>query len=181
MYAQLKSLHRQYGSKVNILLYPSDEFGGQELPSQQIPQFVTSKGLPTDGGGCILMDKVKVNGEVADEVWKLAQANFPGDIGWNFDGIFLWDASGKAVGRYTAGQMGQARILASPPNTPISHRNTHVLHAGQRKACGAACSAARGAVKSELLVAFVDTGAVLSACRYRRSCAFMMLRAHQNG
>ena len=51
---------------MNILLFPSDEFGGQELPEAQIPAFVKGKGLPTDGGGCHLMAKVRVNGPEAE-------------------------------------------------------------------------------------------------------------------
>ena len=34
---------------------------------------------------------VKVNGPEADPAWKLAKSAFPGDIGWNFAGIFLFD------------------------------------------------------------------------------------------
>ena len=59
MYAQLAVWHAMYGGKVEMLLYPSDEFGGQELPSDQIANFVHSKGLPTMGGGCTLMQKAK--------------------------------------------------------------------------------------------------------------------------
>lgn len=83
-------------------MYPSDEFGGQELPSAQIPAFVQSKGLPTDGGGCTLMAKVKVNGNAADPVWKFAKETFPGDVRWNFAGIFLFDKDGTPIGRFAA-------------------------------------------------------------------------------
>lgn len=74
--------HSSYGDKLEILLYPSDEFGGQELPEAQIPAFVEGKGLPTSGGGCTLMSKVNVNGEQADPVFQLAKATFPGDVKW---------------------------------------------------------------------------------------------------
>ena len=100
MYTALGELHREFGDNINILLYPSDEFGGQELPSKDVPAFVKGKGLPTDGGGCHLMQKVKTNGPQTDAAWKLAKAAFGGDIGWNFDGIFLFDAAGTPVGRY---------------------------------------------------------------------------------
>lgn len=77
MYAALKAWHERFGDKIEILLYPSDEFGGQELPTQQIPSFVAGKGLPTDGGGCTLMAKVKVNGPASDPVWSFAKEKFP--------------------------------------------------------------------------------------------------------
>ena len=96
-----------------MLLYPSDEFGRQELPSEQIPDFVTGYGLPTDGGGCTLMSKVNVNGPQADPVWKLAKSAFPGDIAWNFAGIFLFDKDGAPVGRFSARELSKMeRVLA---------------------------------------------------------------------
>ena len=102
MYSFLSSLHEAYGSQLQILLYPSDEFGGQELPSEKVPAFVQSKGLPIDGDGCILMDKVHVNGKSADPAWQVAKAAFPGDIKWNFAGIFVFDATGNCLGRFGA-------------------------------------------------------------------------------
>jgi len=87
------------------LLYPSDEFGKQELPSAQIPDFVKAQGLPTDGGGCTLMQKVRVNGAAADPVWQEAKMRFPGDVSWNFAGIFTFDAKGKVTGRFDANQL----------------------------------------------------------------------------
>ena len=92
---------------ISILLFPSDEFGGQELPAAQIPGFVEGKGLPTDGGGCHLMAKVKVNGPEAAPVWQLAKAAFPGEIKWNFAGIFLFDKDGTPVGRFSAQELPQ--------------------------------------------------------------------------
>mmetsp|Transcript_8682 Transcript_8682/g.26708 ORF Transcript_8682/g.26708 Transcript_8682/m.26708 type:complete len:105 (+) Transcript_8682:336-650(+) len=83
-----------------MLLFPSDEFGGQELPSDQVPGFVAQQGLPTDGGGVTLMAKVKTNGPSTDPLWKMAKSSFPGDVNWNFDAIFLFDGSGSPVGRY---------------------------------------------------------------------------------
>ena len=89
---------------LGILLFPSDEFGGQELPSDEIAPFLNgfkiTKDLPLDGPGCFLMDKTTVNGDGAPPVFKLGQEAFPGDIAWNFAGIFLFDGDGTCVGRY---------------------------------------------------------------------------------
>lgn len=81
-------------------------------------------------GGVTLMGKVRVNGEEADPIWKvrpqqprslmppppppprqlivlpalplvqLARSAFPGEVTWNFAGIFLFDAAGLCVGRF---------------------------------------------------------------------------------
>lgn len=47
------------------------------------------------------MAKVKVNGPSADPIWKLAKAGVgsKADIGWNFDGVFLFDKAGTPVDR----------------------------------------------------------------------------------
>lgn len=96
----------QHGYDIEILLYPSDEFGGQEKPEDQIAAFVEKQGLPTTpGSGCTLMKKVKVNGANADPVWQLAKAAFPGEIKWNFAGIFVFDQTGMPVGRFNASQL----------------------------------------------------------------------------
>ena len=107
----MKKWHDTYANQIEILLYPSDEFGRQELPSEQIPDFVSKNGLPIDGGGCTLMAKVNVNGDATDPVWRLAKSAFPGDIGWNFAGIFLFDKQGKPVARYSAKEL--AKVEAS--------------------------------------------------------------------
>jgi len=95
----LKELHDTLGPAIELLIFPSDEFGGQELPTSEIPAFVAGKGLPTNAPGCHLLAKVKVSGGGAHPVWKFAKEAFPGDVKWNFDGIFLFDKSGKAVNR----------------------------------------------------------------------------------
>lgn len=52
------------------------------------------------------MDKVQVNGDDAHPLWKLAKEAFPGEITWNFAGIFLFDGEGACVGRYSARELG---------------------------------------------------------------------------
>ena len=107
MYTQLSEWHRRHGARLGILLYPSDEFGEQELPSAQIPG-VVSQYLPLEAEGVHLMAKVAVNGEHADPVWSwLTTGPFPGEVGWNFDAVFLLDAAGVPVGRYNARQLEQ--------------------------------------------------------------------------
>lgn len=84
------------------MLYPSDEFGRQELPEEKITPFVEAQGLPVAGGsGVTLMSKVHVNGPAADPVWQQLKMAFPGDVRWNFAAIFLVDKEGKPVGRFS--------------------------------------------------------------------------------
>lgn len=67
------------------------------------------QGLPTDGGGVTLMAKVKTNGPSADPAYLLAKAAFPGDIGWNFGALFLFDGAGAPLARYGGRDLAQAR------------------------------------------------------------------------
>jgi len=71
----------------------------------QVPDFVKAKGLPTDGGGCTLMEKVHVNGPNANPLWKMVKTHFPGEVSWNFAGIFTFDAKGAVTGRFDANQL----------------------------------------------------------------------------
>lgn len=103
MYKQLADWNKKKDD-LEILLFPSDEFGGQELPSEEIAPFLQgfklTKDLPLNGGGCRLMEKVCVNGDDAHPVFVAGKEAFPGDIAWNFAGIFLFDGDGACVGRF---------------------------------------------------------------------------------
>lgn len=104
MYRQLQVWHDRHKSALSIMLYPSDEFGGQELPAAQIPGFVAQY-LPPEHADVHVMAKGSVNGPRAAEVWRAIKEVFPGDVGWNFDAIVLLDQEGVPVGRYTARQL----------------------------------------------------------------------------
>ena len=104
MYKRLRDWHTEHGSALSIVLYPSDEFGRQELPEKDIPAFV-SKYLPLDDDNVLLMAKVEVNGDDAEPVWQSLKQSFPGDVTWNFNAIFVLDQEGIPVGRYTGRQL----------------------------------------------------------------------------
>ena len=98
--------HRQLGKdKLEILLFPTDDFN-QDNPSTD-SAFVRRYGLPSDGGGCTLMSKTKVKGPEAHSVFQFAKTAYPGEIGWNFDGAYLFDGKGAPRGKFS---------LRSPPN-----------------------------------------------------------------
>ena len=127
MYKQLAAWNKDIDN-LEILLFPSDEFGGQELPSEEIAPFLQgfklTKDLPLNGDGCRLMEKVTVNGDDAHPVFQLGKVSFPGDIGWNFAGIFLFDADGAWAAHGTHGVASSARVVAptttAPPSPPQS-------------------------------------------------------------
>ena len=48
------------------------------------------------------MDKVCVNGPDAHPAWTLAKEAFPGDVTWNFAGIFLFDGDGTWQSQMTS-------------------------------------------------------------------------------
>ena len=96
-------LHTAFGDKLEILLFPSDEFGGQELESSKAAEFCVKKGLPNNAPGSRMFEKSQVNGPNAHPVWVLAKSKFPGDVQWNFDGIVLFDKNGVPASRTSIG------------------------------------------------------------------------------
>jgi len=106
----MKKLHTQFGEKLEILLFPSDEFGKQELPEPQIPAFVESKGVPVNAPGCHLMAKINTNGPQESPVFSLGKKAFPGDVTWNFGAVFLFDKEGTPVARKAMNQVSEADI-----------------------------------------------------------------------
>ena len=92
-------LHQEFGEKLEILLFPSDEFGGQELESSKAADFCVKKGLPNNAPGSRMFAKAEVNGPQTHPVWALAKSKFPGDVQWNFDGIVLFDKNGVPAAR----------------------------------------------------------------------------------
>ena len=111
MYKQLADWNKKLDG-LEILLFPSDEFGGQELPTAEIAPFLQgfkiTKDMPLAGDGVNLMDKVQVNGDDAHPAWTLAKEAFPGDITWNFAGIFLFDGDGACKARFSAKELKEA-------------------------------------------------------------------------
>ena len=49
-----------------------------------------------------------VNGPDAHPAFALAKEAFPGDIAWNFAGLFVFNGAGECVGRFTAKELKEA-------------------------------------------------------------------------
>lgn len=78
------------------MAFPCRQFGGQELRTDaDIRAFVDKYGVRFS-----VFAPVDVNGLDAHPVFKIL--NPESSIGWNFDGKFLVDQSGKLVKRYSS-------------------------------------------------------------------------------
>ncbi len=80
-YAQLQKLHDQYGSKVTILGFPANNFGGQEPGSnQQISSFCQKN----YGVTFQMFEKVSVKGDDQDALYKFLKEKTGQEPTWNF-------------------------------------------------------------------------------------------------
>ena len=101
-------LHNAFGEKLEILLFPSDEFGGQELPEKQAAEFCVKKGLPNNAPGCRMFAKSNVNGPSTHPLWTLAKEKFPGCVPW-----IERAACAAAIERITYQLTSLIRVLAA--------------------------------------------------------------------
>ncbi len=102
-YEDLEKLHKQYGSKLIIIGFPANNFGGQEPGSNSDINSFCKKNY---GVSFIMASKVSVKGSDMLPLfkWLTTQENpdFTGDIRWNFE-KFLIDENGKLIHRYRSG------------------------------------------------------------------------------
>ena len=100
-YEQLVELDKRYGGNLQIIMFPSNEFGGQEpYDASGIKQFVQKYGVEF-----FMMEKTHVNGPETHPVIKaLKQATGTEnvDVKWNFETKFLIAKDGLKVERYTS-------------------------------------------------------------------------------
>jgi len=107
-YAQLQELHAKYGDKVEVIGFPSNDFGGQEPKSEaEILDFCRKDykvSFP-------LSEKVKIKGRnkhpVYDWLTKSSQnGKMDNKVGWNFQ-------------KYLINEDGELDAMLSPANPPI--------------------------------------------------------------
>jgi len=122
-YTQLVALDKDYGGKLQIMAFPSNQFGAQEPYScTEIRKFVDKFGVKFH-----MMEKVQVNGPATHPVFqalKKATGSEDADIGWNFETRFLVHRNGIDVARFSkAFDPGQLvpfiDTLLDQPTTPI--------------------------------------------------------------
>lgn len=80
-YEDLQKLHEQYGSKVTILGFPANNFGGQEPGSNlQIAEFCKKN----YGVTFQMFEKISVKGDDQHELYKWLKEKTGQEPGWNF-------------------------------------------------------------------------------------------------
>ena len=102
-YEDLEDLYKQYSSKLVIVGFPANNFGGQEPGTNSDINNFCKKNY---GVTFIMASKVSVKGSDIDPLfkWLTTQENpdFTGDIRWNFE-KFLLDENGKLIHRFRSG------------------------------------------------------------------------------
>jgi len=107
-YAQLQELHEKYGDKIEIIGFPSNDFGGQEPKTEaEILDFCRKDyniSFP-------LTEKVKIKGRNKHPVYEwLTKSSQNGKmdnkVGWNFQ-------------KYLINEDGELDAMLSPANPPI--------------------------------------------------------------
>lgn len=104
-------MYEKYGAKgLEIVCFPCDQFGGQELPQGEICSFVEDK-FKFKGR---MMGKVNVNGPKTSPVWKYLkeQSKDTSDVRWNFACKFIIDKNGNVVERNGDGAAAQEPKIA---------------------------------------------------------------------
>jgi len=99
-YEDLQALYKDYNSKIEILGFPANNFGGQEPGSDKEIKSFCQKNY---GVEFTMASKVSVKGDDMHPLFKylteVENESFTGDIKWNFE-KFLIDENGKVIARY---------------------------------------------------------------------------------
>jgi glutathione peroxidase len=95
----MAELSARFGEKLAILAFPSDEFGGQELPTDaEVARFAYERANFPEPPAGYLLAKGRVNGDDARAAWKLLkEASGAPDPTWNFKGKFLVSPDGAVT------------------------------------------------------------------------------------
>lgn len=88
------ALHKAWAGKgLVIMLFPCNQFGGQEPgTAAEIQAFAEGQGAPVGevAGGFVMMEKVNVNGDDTHQVYRfLKSSTAGGDLKWNFASYWL--------------------------------------------------------------------------------------------
>lgn len=75
---------------------PCNSFGWQESGTpEEIQAFALAR-----ADKLLVLERSEVNGDNAHPMVKLAKTQFPGRIGWNFDGRYVFDKDGKPIAKF---------------------------------------------------------------------------------
>lgn len=100
MYVLLQNLHERYSSRgLAIVAFPCNEFDQRESGShEEIKQAHQKRGTEYQ-----IMAKSFLD---SNPVFCLGHKSFPGEILWNFHGMFIFDTEGKPANRVPADAPG---------------------------------------------------------------------------
>jgi glutathione peroxidase-family protein len=90
----MEKLGQRWGNELQMLAFPSREFGWQEFSDDaDIQKFAQSKNYPG-----IVMKLGKIKGDEAPDVWKFfKEQTGASDPTWNFKGKFLVSKTGAVI------------------------------------------------------------------------------------
>lgn len=90
-YALFEKLGKRWGDQLEILAFPTQDFGAQEYKTdEEVQAFAEKKNFPGT-----LMKLGKIKGDKAPDLWKFFKAETgAADPGWNFQGKFLVSKTG---------------------------------------------------------------------------------------
>jgi glutathione peroxidase len=92
----MKEVGTAFPDDVVVVAVPCNAFGRQESGTpEEIAAF--AKGKYPD---LLVTERSEVNGPSAHPIMALGLSKFPGSIGWNFDGVFVFDKEGKPAARF---------------------------------------------------------------------------------
>ena len=103
-YTGLQELHKKYNDAGLVIIgFPCNQFGGQEPGDAKEIQ---DECLVNYGVSFLITEKVDVNGQNENEIFKYLKSSLPGilgseDVKWNFT-KFLIDKEGNPVKRYAS-------------------------------------------------------------------------------
>jgi len=111
-YEQLQQLYEQYQPRgFEILAFPSKDFGGQELETNEAIATFCYTRYAVDFP---LFAKTKVRGENKHPLYRYLseKSQFPGEVRWNFE-KYLVDRKGSVIGRYYSSMLPLSEEIIS--------------------------------------------------------------------
>ena len=162
-YEQLVALDAKHKGELQILAFPSNEFGGQESGSpKQIRDFVSEKGVKFT-----MLEKTEVNGPGAHPVYQaLKEATSGDDVKWNFETKFLVARDGVSVTRFN-----KVRHACAMPC--LCHADARARATGRRSTM----PSSRRTLKLAWQVRACDLTSAALRCAALRCAAWVMQRS----
>jgi len=97
-YQFLEEEQKKYADRnFTVLGFPCNQFGGQESGG---PQDIRDFAVKSFNVTFPLLEKTDVNGPNTHSVFSYLKGVYPGDVSWNFHGLFVVNEDGIPVGRF---------------------------------------------------------------------------------